>query len=101
VRDNDDVTLVTFNYRLNIFGQPNAPQLLNSTTAQNFGLSDIDSAVQWVHDNIANFGGDPGRVILFGQSAGSAAVDLYTVAHPNDERVKGTHLTFYVKKHFV
>lgn len=89
MRDNDDVTVVTFNYRLNVFGQPNAPQLSKSTTAQNFGLLDIDAAIQWVHDNIANFGGDPERVIIFGQSAGAAAVDLYTIAHPDDKRVKG------------
>ncbi|XP_006461398.1 hypothetical protein AGABI2DRAFT_178570 [Agaricus bisporus var. bisporus H97] len=89
VRDHDDVTLVTLNYRLNVFGQPNAPQLANSTTAQNFGLLDVDAAVQWVHDNIANFGGDPERMILFGQSAGSAAVDLYTIAHPDDDRITG------------
>ncbi|KAF5354783.1 hypothetical protein D9756_005569 [Leucocoprinus leucothites] len=90
VRDNDDVTVVTFNYRLNIFGQPNAPQLANSTTdSQNFGLLDIHAAVNWVHDNIANFGGDPDRIILFGQSAGGAATDAYTFAHPNDTIVKG------------
>ncbi len=89
VRDNDDVTVVTFNYRLNIFGQPNAPQLTNSTSSQNFGLLDIDAAVKWVYANIANFGGDPHRIILFGQSAGSAAVDAYTFAHPDDTIVKG------------
>jgi carboxylesterase type B len=89
VRDNDDVTIITFNYRLNIFGQPNAPQLANSTDSQNFGLLDIDAAVNWVHDNIANFGGDPDRIILFGQSAGGAATDAYTFAHPDDTIVKG------------
>jgi carboxylesterase type B len=91
VRDNEDVTLVTFNYRLNVFGQPNAPQLLNSTSGLNFGLLDIDAAIQWVYDNIANFGGDPERIILFGESAGSVAADLYTVAHPDDKRVKGKY----------
>ncbi|KAJ3557787.1 hypothetical protein NP233_g11658 [Leucocoprinus birnbaumii] len=90
VRDNEDVTVVTFNYRLDIFGQPNAPQLLNSTNgSQNFGLLDIDAAVNWVHDNIANFGGDPNRIILFGQSAGGAATDAYTFAHPDSTIVKG------------
>lgn len=90
MRDNDDITVVTFNYRLNIFGQPNAPQFANITTnSQNFGLLDIDVAVNWVHDNIANFGGDPDRIILFGQSAGATAVDAYTFAHANDTIVKG------------
>lgn len=98
MRDHDDVTIVTFNYRLNVFGQPHAPQLANSTTGVNFGLLDIDAAVQWVHDNIANFGGDPERMILFGQSTGSAAVDLYTIAHPDDKKVKGMKFKFVKKK---
>ncbi|KAF9002956.1 carboxylesterase [Cyathus striatus] len=89
VRDNEDVTIVTFNYRTNIFGQPNAPQLVSSTKSQNFGILDLDAAVQWVYDNIAAFGGDPNRITLFGQSAGSGAVDVYTFAFPNDQRVKG------------
>ncbi|TFK45028.1 carboxylesterase [Crucibulum laeve] len=89
VRDNDDVTVVTFNYRTNIFGQPNAPQLLSTTKSQNFGLLDLDAAVQWVHTNIAAFGGDPNRIVLFGQSAGSIATDAYTFAHPQDTIVKG------------
>ncbi|KAG6909197.1 hypothetical protein DXG01_001711 [Tephrocybe rancida] len=90
VHDNDDILVVTFNYRLNIFGSPNAPQLVaDKTKAQNFGLLDIDAAVQWVHDNIAAFGGDPERITLFGQSAGGAAIDAYTFAHPQDTKVKG------------
>ncbi|KAG6899395.1 hypothetical protein C0993_010614, partial [Termitomyces sp. T159_Od127] len=90
VRDNDDILVVTFNYRLNIFGFPNAPQLVSTTQPQNFGLLDLDAAVQWVHDNIAAFGGDPERIVLFGQSAGGAAIDAYTFAHPQDTRIKDT-----------
>ncbi|KAH0590007.1 hypothetical protein H2248_000187 [Termitomyces sp. 'cryptogamus'] len=90
VRDNVDIIVVTFNYRLNIFGFPNAPQLMNNTSqSQNFGLLDLDAAVQWVHDNIAAFGGDPERIVLFGQSAGGIAIDAYTMANPQDTRVKG------------
>ncbi|KAJ3564245.1 hypothetical protein NP233_g8425 [Leucocoprinus birnbaumii] len=90
VQDNDDVSVVSFNYRLNIFGQPNAPQLANSTTdSQNFGLLDINAAVKWVYDNIASFGGDPERITLFGQSAGGTAIDAYTFSHLNDTMVKG------------
>lgn len=89
VKDNDDVLLVTLNYRTNIFGQPNAPQLVSKTVSQNFGLLDVDFAIQWVHDNIAMFGGDPERIVIFGQSAGSVAVDLYAYTHPNDKIVKG------------
>ena len=89
VRDHDDITLVTINYRLNIFGQPNAPQLFGSRTSQNFGLLDQKAAIQWVHANIAAFGGDPNRIILFGESAGSISVDAYTYANPADTVVKG------------
>ncbi|KAH0589965.1 hypothetical protein H2248_000148 [Termitomyces sp. 'cryptogamus'] len=90
VRDNVDIIVVSFNYRLNIFGFPNAPQLVNNMTqSQNFGLLDLDAVVQWVHDNIAAFGGDPDRIVLFGQSAGGIAIDAYTMANPQDTRVTG------------
>ncbi|KAF8887754.1 carboxylesterase [Infundibulicybe gibba] len=89
VGDNDDILLVTFNYRLNIFGQPGAPQLASAAQGQNLGLLDLDSAIQWVHANIAAFGGDPERITIFGQSAGSVAVDAYTFSHPKDTVVKG------------
>lgn len=49
--------------------------------------------MEWVHGNIAAFGGDPERISLFGQSAGSTAVDVYTFAHPQDTVIKG--LSFY------
>ncbi|PPQ92423.1 hypothetical protein CVT25_008644 [Psilocybe cyanescens] len=90
VRDNEDITIVTFNYRLNIFGQPNAPQLISNSKSQNFGLLDVEAAIQWVHQNIGAFGGDPERISLFGQSAGSTATDAYTFSHPQDKIVKGT-----------
>jgi carboxylesterase type B len=89
VRDNEDITLVSFNYRLNIFGQPNAPQLVNASQSQNFGLLDIRAAIEWVHANIAQFGGNPERITIFGQSAGAVAVDAYSFAYPNDTIVKG------------
>ncbi|KAG6820833.1 hypothetical protein H0H93_011127 [Arthromyces matolae] len=88
VEENDDILVVTFNYRLNIFGFPNAPQMVSSSKSQNFGLLDLDAVVEWVHNNIAAFGGDPSRITLFGQSAGGAAIDAYTFAHPKDTRVK-------------
>jgi carboxylesterase type B len=98
VQMNDDLTVVTFNYRLSIFGQPNAPQLGSSTSrSQNFGLLDVDAAVQWVYDNIAAFGGDPERIVLFGESAGATAVDAYTYAHPKDTKVKGVRLLIFLE----
>ena len=63
--------------RLNVFGFLALPQLqaespVNSTG--NIGVMDQRFALQWVHNNIAAFGGDPSRVLLFGQSAGGASV---------------------------
>ncbi|KAH9485684.1 Acetylcholinesterase [Psilocybe cubensis] len=89
VNDHDDITVVTFNYRMNIFGQPNSPQLANRTLTQNFGLLDINAAIHWVYANIGAFGGDPDRITIFGQSAGAFAVEAYTYAHLNDTIVKG------------
>ncbi|KAF5858115.1 hypothetical protein ETB97_004881 [Aspergillus alliaceus] len=80
VEDNEDIIVVTFNYRVSVFGYPNAPDL----TQQNAGLLDQRLAVEWVHRNIAQFGGDPSKIMLFGQSAGAASADLYTYAYPKD-----------------
>jgi cholinesterase len=77
--EQEDVILVSFNYRLNVFGFPGTP---NAT--QNLGLLDQRLAVEWVRDNIAAFGGDPSRITLFGQSAGSASVDYFTFAYADD-----------------
>ena len=90
VRNHEDVLIVSFNYRTNIFGQPGAPQLATNTTqTQNFGLLDVNAAVQWVYKNIASFGGDPERIILFGESAGAVTTDAYSYMHPKDTIVKG------------
>ncbi|KAL4778393.1 Alpha/Beta hydrolase protein [Aspergillus varians] len=85
VRDHGDVVVVTFNYRLNVFGFPNAPGL--ELGEQNVGLLDQRLAIEWVHKNIASFGGDPDRILLFGQSAGAASVDTYSYAYPDDPLV--------------
>jgi Carboxylesterase family len=90
VQNHDDVLIVSINYRTNIFGQPGAPQLAaNTTQTQNFGLLDVSAAVQWVYENIAAFGGDPNRIILFGESAGAVTTDAYSYMHPKDMIVKG------------
>jgi cholinesterase len=79
ISEQEDVVLVSFNYRLNVFGFPGFP---NAT--QNLGLLDQRLAVEWVQKNIEAFGGDPTRITLFGQSAGSASVDYYTYAWTQD-----------------
>lgn len=72
-------------YRLNIFGFPSAAGLEH----QNLGLMDQRLAVEWTQQNIAQFGGDPARMVIWGQSAGSTAVDFYNFAYPEDPIVTG------------
>ena len=69
------VVAVTINYRLGPLGFACLPELsAEAGHTGNYGLYDQLCALQWVHDNIAAFGGDPGRVTLMGQSAGAMSV---------------------------
>ena len=68
------VVLVTVQYRLGLFGFVGHPELTAESphhASGAYGLLDQIAALQWVHDNIAKFGGDPSNVTLFGQSAGA------------------------------
>ena len=70
------VVLVTINYRLGVFGFLATTDLANEAggPAGDYGLTDMIAALRWVRQNIAQFGGDPGNVTIFGESAGSEAV---------------------------
>ena len=69
------VVPVTINYRLGPLGFACLPELsAEAGHTGNYGLYDQLCALQWVHDNIAAFGGDPDRVTLMGQSAGAMSV---------------------------
>jgi len=71
------VILVTINYRLNIFGWMVHPELDAENergVSGNYGLLDQIAALNWVHRNIAAFGGDPDNVTIAGQSAGAACI---------------------------
>ncbi|HEX3437988.1 MAG TPA: carboxylesterase/lipase family protein [Pseudacidobacterium sp.] len=71
------VIIVSMNYRLNIFGFFVHPELTAESpqhASGNYGLMDQAAAIQWVHRNIKNFGGDPNNVTIFGESAGSISV---------------------------
>ncbi|PSN70828.1 para-nitrobenzyl esterase [Corynespora cassiicola Philippines] len=74
--------VVGINYRLNIFGFPNAAGLKDDE--QNLGFLDQRLGLEWIRANIANFGGDPDRITLWGQSAGAISVDNYNFAYPED-----------------
>jgi para-nitrobenzyl esterase len=72
------VVLVTINYRLGIFGFMAHPELTAESehhASGNYGLQDQVAALEWVQKNIAAFGGDPKNVTIFGESAGSWAVN--------------------------
>jgi para-nitrobenzyl esterase len=71
------VVIVSMNYRLGIFGFFSHPGLTAESghhASGNYGLMDQAAALKWVHENIAAFGGDPEKVTIFGESAGSFAV---------------------------
>lgn len=71
------VVLISANHRLGVFGFMAHPDMADEAgnTSGNFGLLDMVAALQWVKENAAAFGGDPDNVTIFGESAGSFAVN--------------------------
>ncbi len=86
-----DVVVVTFNYRLNVFGYLAHPALSQEQggSSGNYGLMDQLAALAWVRDNIGHFGGDPGRVTVFGESAGSSAINQLLATPAAADLVQG------------
>ena len=90
VKENPDVIVVTIAYRLGPFGflhLSHLPDGKDYPDAQNLGLMDQMTALKWVHENIAGFGGDPDNVTIFGESAGAASCTLLPL-------MKGSHAYF-------
>src|SRR6266853_1644908 len=73
---NHDAVVVTHNHRLNVYGYLNLAHLGREEYASsaNVGILDLVAVLEWVRDNIATFGGDPGSVTIFGQSGGGGKV---------------------------
>lgn len=88
VKNNDDITVVTLNYRTNIFGFPAGSSALTPYEA-NIGLKDQRMAVEWVYNNIRAFGGDPSRITIFGESAGASSVGAWPYTYASDPIVQG------------
>jgi para-nitrobenzyl esterase len=73
---NHDAVVVTHNHRLNVYGYLNLAHLGGEryASAANVGMLDLVAVLEWVRDNIKNFGGDPDCVTIFGQSGGGGKV---------------------------
>src|SRR5579871_1965599 len=72
-----DVVVVSVNHRLNSLGYLNLAEYGTRWAASaNVGMLDLVASLEWVRDNITNFGGDPGSVTIFGQSGGGAKVGV-------------------------
>ncbi len=84
VRSLHDVVVVTHNHRLNAFGYLNLAEIGGEQYKEsaNVGLLDIVAVLEWVRTNISQFGGDPNRVMIFGQSGGGGKVGCL-MAMPN------------------
>lgn len=71
------IIFVAMNYRLNAFGFCSHPDLTDDKgRCGNFGLYDQITAIKWIRDNIASFGGDKNNITILGQSAGAMSVDI-------------------------
>jgi para-nitrobenzyl esterase len=71
-----DVVQVSVNHRLNVLGFFDVSEIGGSAYEEsaNVGMTDLVAALRWVRENIANFGGDPDRVMIYGQSGGGSKV---------------------------
>jgi len=78
------VVVITVAYRQGVFGFLSHPELDGEDAVANFGLWDLVTALQWIQDNVAQFGGDPDRVTLFGESAG--AENILALMFSNDAK---------------
>jgi para-nitrobenzyl esterase len=86
------IVAVTVNYRLNIFGNFVHPELSAEApykASGNYGLLDQSAALRWVRDNIAAFGGDPKRVTIAGESAGSMSVSVQMASPLSRDLIAG------------
>ena len=82
------VVVVSMNYRLGVFGFLSHPELTKEAgkraASGNYGLLDQQAALEWVRRNISGFGGDPGKVTIFGESAGSFSVSAQMASPLNE-----------------
>ncbi|KAH6634712.1 Alpha/Beta hydrolase protein [Chaetomium sp. MPI-SDFR-AT-0129] len=82
---NQDIILVACNYRLGVFGFPGSASLGLPSNELNPGFRDQKMALRWIRENIEQFGGDPGKVTIFGESAGGVSVDSQLLSYWQDD----------------
>ncbi|ORY55843.1 Alpha/Beta hydrolase protein [Pseudomassariella vexata] len=87
----EPVIFVAVNYRVSAFGFL-AGRELSAEGSTNLGLRDQRQGLKWVQENIAAFGGDPDRVTIWGESAGSISVFDHTIINGGDNRYNGRPL---------
>jgi carboxylesterase type B len=92
-----DIIFVSFNTRESLWAYPNSAELTGSSESQNFGILDVDKALQWVRDNIASFGGNPDHIVFGGHSSGSVQVDHYLWNHPDAKLVGAVQMSANAK----
>ena len=86
------IVAVTVNYRLGVFGFLAHPELSQEApyhASGNYGLLDQNAALRWVQANIAAFGGDPKRVTIAGESAGSISVSAQVASPLSKDLIAG------------
>merc|ERR1711881_365798 len=81
-----DVVVVTINYRLGPLG---FLTFGNDLASGNLGLRDQQLAIQWTRNYIQNFGGDPNKITIFGESAGGGSVHAQVLSHHNQGLIHG------------
>lgn len=83
------VIFVSLNYRLGPYGFASHPDLAQNGACGNFGLFDQLTALEWVHKNIAGFGGDPKKITLVGQSAGAMSIAEHCLSPMSEGLFRG------------
>ncbi|GJE94821.1 carboxylesterase [Phanerochaete sordida] len=82
------IVFANFGYRLSLWAFPHASEIAEAGETQNFGLLDTRAAVEWLRDNVKQFGGDPTKITLGGESVGAEMTNQYMTAYHEDPIVR-------------
>ena len=89
----NDVVVVTMNYRLGALG---FMATADKAISGNMGIKDQAMALKWVQNNIANFGGDPSKVTIFGDDAGGASVSIHMMSEESNGNFSFRYMLLFV-----